>query len=171
MLELERTFLLKHLPPRLDEASSAVMVDIYFPPTADHPTLRLRKRGDTYEITKKKPQTDSASKQTEETVGLSREEYDALSEAPGKRVEKTRYKLLHDGQMAEIDLFGGALKGLGLADFEFEDEESMKRFQPPDYCLAEVSDLTAIAGGFLAGKSYDDIAPAVEPYGYAKLNY
>ena len=41
--ELERTFLLKHLPKDLAKCRSKEIIDIYIPKSREHPTLRIRK--------------------------------------------------------------------------------------------------------------------------------
>ena len=52
-LELELTFLAKGLPPEIESTSPTRIVDIYIPDTPSHSHLRLRQKGDKYEITKK----------------------------------------------------------------------------------------------------------------------
>ena len=50
MIELERTFLVKHLPEGLSSCESKEVLDIYFPASEHHPTLRVRKNGDRFVI-------------------------------------------------------------------------------------------------------------------------
>jgi len=63
----------------------------------------------------------------------------------------------------------GGLKGLVLIDFEFSDEATMRSFTPPEVCLADVSQEAFVAGGVLAGKTYDDIASQLLTYNYEPL--
>ncbi|HWQ60186.1 MAG TPA: hypothetical protein VN420_03490 [Candidatus Fimivivens sp.] len=170
MIELERTYLAKRLPDGLGDCPSKEMLDIYLPAESQHPVLRLRKNGDQLEMTKKTivEGTDS-SKMEEQTIKLSDEEYAALAGIGGKRVGKTRYLYVIDGHTAEVDVFGGALSGLVLVDFEFETEAEKDAFPMPEFCLAEVTQEEFIAGGFLAGKSYDDIAPGLARIGYERI--
>ncbi|NTW30858.1 MAG: hypothetical protein HGA33_06255 [Candidatus Moranbacteria bacterium] len=171
MIELERTYLAKRLPEGLYECPSREMLDIYLPVSSRHPVLRLRKNGDQLEMTKKTivEGTDS-SRMEEQTIKLSDEEYAALAGIGGKRVGKTRYLYEIDGHTAEVDVFDGALSGLILVDFEFETEAEKDAFLMPEFCLAEVTQEESIAGGFLAGKSYDDIAPGLSRFGYERID-
>ncbi|NTW15418.1 MAG: hypothetical protein HGA38_03535 [Candidatus Moranbacteria bacterium] len=170
MIELERTYLAKRLPEGLSDAPSKEMLDIYLPVIARHPVLRLRKNGDRYEMTKKTQLTEAdSSRMEEQTIRLSEEEYAALSSVPGKRVGKVRYRYGYEWLTAEVDVFTGALEGLVLVDFEFETEAEKDTFPMPDFCLVEVTQEEFIAGGFLAGKTYDDIAPGLTRFGYTRL--
>jgi CYTH domain-containing protein len=170
MIELERTFLAKHLPQDLQKHPAKDMVDVYIPASAEHPVLRIRKNGNNYEMTKKQPvkQGDS-SIQKEETIILSPPEYTALMTIQGKRVEKKRYKYPYQGLIAEIDVFGGGLQGLVLVDFEFANKEEMHAFVMPSFCLVEITQEKFTAGGMLCGKSYQDIEHDLKRFGYHKI--
>ena len=168
--ELERTFLLKHLPKGLDKCRKELMVDIYLPKNSRHPCIRIRRVGDSFEITKKSPVADGdSSVQDEHTICLTKEEYGALSRISGKRVSKMRYHFVHDGANAQIDVFRGRLKGLALADFEFDSRMQMDAFRQPDFCLVDVTQEEFIAGGMLCGKSYDSIRHELKRFGYRKI--
>jgi len=52
-LELELTFLAKGLTLEIESTSPTRIVDIYTPDAPGHSHLRLRQKGDKYEITKK----------------------------------------------------------------------------------------------------------------------
>jgi CYTH domain-containing protein len=169
--ELELTFLLKRLPKGLDKCRKERMVDIYIPKSARHPIIRIRRIGDSFEITKKSPvDMRDSSTQDEHTINLTQEEYDALSRMPGKRIDKTRYHFVQDGTSAQIDVFHGRLRGLALVDFEFESRTQMDAFQQPDFCLADVTQEEFIAGGMLCGKRYQDIKQNLDRFRYRKIN-
>lgn len=170
-LERERTFLAKELPQEIKTAEPTRIVDIYIPDTPAHSRLRLRKNGDTYQITKKTPTTaDDASEHIEQTIPLTEEEFAALSRCSAKRVAKDRYRVVIDGTLAEIDIFIEDLAGLVLIDFEFSTEAEKDDFTPPSIALADVTQEDFIAGGLLAGKTYDTIAPELARFCYKKLN-
>lgn len=170
MTELERTFLARYLPDDLNTSPSDEVTDTYIPASATHPILRLRKTNDRYELTKKKPiQNGDASRQTEETISLSHEEYDALSELPGKHLRKVRYRYPHGGLVYEFDIFQDELAGLVLVDVEFETEAKKDRFSPPDFCLADVTQETFLAGGMLSGKRYVNIEATLKKFGYKRI--
>src|SRR3989338_8977956 len=54
MIELEKTYLVKELPKNLLKSKSKEIIDIYVPATVAHPILRIREKGDKFEITKEK---------------------------------------------------------------------------------------------------------------------
>jgi CYTH domain-containing protein len=170
MIELERTYLAKRLPDGLLSCPSREMFDVYLPVSSRHPVLRIRKNGDTLEITKKEPVVDGdASKQEEQTIRLSEEEFAALSGLEGKRIRKTRFLYGFGGRSAEVDVFRDVLDGLVLVDFEFETEEEKNEFPMPEFCLAEVTQEEFLAGGMLCGKTYDDISENLSRFGYERI--
>lgn len=169
-IELERTFLLKKLPVDLGILRSMEVFDIYFPEKAVHPILRLRKKGDKYEITKKHPMEDAdSSRQSEETIPLTEEEFRDFARLQGKRVRKIRHYFQVGPNMAEIDVFQDDLEGLILIDFEFKTVEAKNDFVMPDFCLADVTQELFTAGGILAGKKYEDIEEKLAKYNYKKF--
>lgn len=171
-LEVELTYLARAIPAAASDAAGKLLIDIYVPDTAGiHPRLRIRQKGDSYELTKKVPVTEGdASVHEEVTTPLSQEEFDALASSSSKKVSKMRYNVVIDGHDAEVDVFQDGLAGLVVIDFEFPNEETKARFTPPDVCLADVTQEDFIAGGLLAGKSYADIEPELNRFGYVKLN-
>ncbi|MBL7160622.1 MAG: CYTH domain-containing protein [Candidatus Aenigmarchaeota archaeon] len=169
MIELERTFLAKAVPAGIEKYKSKEIVDVYIPASHPHPTLRIRKEGDKFFLTKKQPVAGDASEQKEQTVELSREEFETLSSVPGKVVQKIRFYYPFEGRTAEIDVFQGQLRGLVLVDFEFSTPEDKAAFTRPDFCLADVTQEEFIAGGKLCGKCYKDIESQLQWFGYTKL--
>jgi len=169
MIELERTFLAKSLPPGLDKCRSKEVIDVYIPMVAEHPTLRIRKDGDMFEITKKEPVNGDASHQEEQTIRITESEFMELMKLEGKAVRKIRYYYDYDGRTAEVDVFQDDLKGLVLVDFEFRTREEKNSFRMPDFCLAEVTHEKFLAGGMLCGKGYSDIEEPLRGFGYSGI--
>lgn len=170
-LEIERTYLARVLPLGLERCPSKEIVDLYLPRKADHAKLRVRRSGDSYAITKKTPVSEaSASIQTEETIRITPEEFKAISRADVRKIEKRRYLFPYGDLTAEIDVFGGKLKGLVLIDFEFKTPELAQSFLMPDFCLADVTEEDYIAGGVLSKYSYAKLKPFLKGYGYQKIS-
>jgi CYTH domain-containing protein len=169
-VELELTYLAKTLPVGLAGCPSKLIVDVYYPASADHPVVRVRQNGDTYQITKKTiiDGTDS-SRMNEETIHLTAEEFAGLAANGGKRVAKRRYLYDFKGYTAEVDVFQGDLAGLVVVDFEFTNRNEQQAFAMPDFCLADITQEEMLAGGVLAGKTYADIAVGLKKYGYRPL--
>lgn len=169
MQEIEKTYLIKAIPDGLAECGREEIWDIYFPKSTMHPKSRLRKIGDSFEITKKERNYDTASVQDEHTISLEQEEFEALSQIEGKELRKLRYYYDHDGRTSEVDVYLNAFEGLVTADFEFETREELDSFKLPSFCLADVSEEDFIAAGLLAGKSYADIETELAKYDYHPL--
>lgn len=169
-VELERTYLVKELPKDLGYYSHKEIVDIYIPKEVEHPVVRIRKNGDRFELTKKVPiKGVDSSEQSEHTVRLSEEEFNALANVVGKRVRKIRYSYSYNGVKAEIDIFQDDLLGLVMVDFEFNDVKEKNSFKMPDFCLVDVTQEKTFAGGMLCGKKYLDIEPRLNDFKYSKL--
>lgn len=171
-LELELTYLAARLPEEVLEAKPKRLTDFYVPgDLAIHPRLRIRQKGDRYELTKKLPAAgDDASQHHEQTLPLTAEEFDTLSQATSRAVSKDRYEVTINGRAAEVDVFRGELKGLVLIDFEFASHEEMNSFTRPDVCGADVTQEDFIAGGLLAGRTYADISGDLDRLGYKRIS-
>ncbi|MDO8664196.1 MAG: hypothetical protein Q7K44_01445 [Candidatus Liptonbacteria bacterium] len=172
MEEIELTYLVKELPTGVKNSPHKEILDIYIPNAAGHATLRIRKAGRKYEITKKEPihKADS-SHQLESSISLTAEEFGELSQLEGMRIRKKRYYYQENGTNYEIDIFQDGLSGLVLADVEFDSLEEKAAFTSPAWCLAEVTQEKFLAGGMLCGKvKYADIETQLGKFGYNKIN-
>jgi len=170
MIELEKTYLAKELPKGLKNCEFKEIIDIYIPKSSEHPKLRIRKKGNKFEATKKKPVSDGdASRLEEQTIILTEDEFSAFQKLDGKKVRKLRYYYNCNGRTAEISVFQDALKGLVMIDFEFATIEEKDNFKMPDFCLADVTQEVFLAGGMICGKSYEDIENDLKRFGYKKL--
>lgn len=105
VLELEKTYLAKYLPENLKDCKTKEIIDLYIPKESDHAKLRIRKNGNTLEMTKKEPVNGDVSSQTEYTIPLTVAEYEALMKLPGKKIHKIRHYYDFEGHQAEIDVF------------------------------------------------------------------
>lgn len=174
MLELEKTYLAKYLPEDLAKYEATEINDTYIPydPRKNpHPKMRIRRKGDRYEITKKtQMDVSDASAQEEQTMTLSAEEYAALAPVEGRKIHKIRYEYPCGDLVAEIDIFQGGLSGLVVVDVEFDSLEEKELFSMPEFCLVEVTQEEFIAGGMLCGKRYEDIENGLKRFGYEKLS-
>ena len=170
MLELEKTYLAKYIPD-ISACKNKEIIDLYFPKNSYHPTLRIRKSGQKFEMTKKTMVDNDTSKQLEHNIILTEDEFLTLSKAEGKRVAKIRYYYDFNGRTAEIDIFHEELSGLVLVDFEFDNEQDKDAFPLPDFCLLDVTGIEFIAGEMLCGKTYQDIQAQLDQLEYKKLSY
>jgi len=168
--EFELTYLAGELPEDFKSSEHKEILDIYIPASAEHATLRIRKHGDTHEITKKEPAsgTDS-SHQIENTIPLTAEEFGDLETLSGKRVRKIRYYYNENGQDYEIDVFRDGLEGLVLVDVEFTSNEEKAKFTAPNWFGADVTQEKFVAGGMLCGKNYEDIQEHLDRFNYSPI--
>ena len=57
----------------------------------------------------------------------------------GRRLQKTRYEIPWRNFVIEIDIYGGKNKGLVVAEVEFPNRSSCRKFKPPDWFGREVT--------------------------------
>lgn len=169
-IELEKTYLIKYLPEGFDISTSKEIKDIYIPKEIEHSILRIKQKGDKYEITKKQPiQGLDSSEQYEHTISLTKEEFSALEQIQGRKVRKIRHYYNHKGIQAEIDVFQDDLLGLVLVDFEFVEKADKDNFEMPEFCLIDITQDKYFAGGVLCGKKYADIENHLNELNYKKI--
>jgi CYTH domain-containing protein len=144
--ELERRFLLEHVPDEAEAGQGHLIVDLYLPET----NLRLRRVEGSepeYKLSKKKtPAPPDYATTTITTLYLSRDEYELLRTLPGRELRKRRH---HLGRYS-IDVFEGKLAGLILAEIAFASDAELRAHATPDFAVRDVSDDVRYTGGSLA---------------------
>ena len=169
-IEIEKTFLAKYLPADLNKYESVDILDVYVPKKVKNADIRIRKRNNIYTITKKSLVPDqNAGTKIEENIIITEEEFKALSKSESNKLRKKRYYYPYKGNMAEIDIFTGNLKGLVLVDFEFKNHEEMNKFIIPDFCLADVTEEIDIAGGVLCHSNFSILKRMLDRFSYKKI--
>jgi CYTH domain-containing protein len=160
-LERERKFLLDRLPEDMTPAAPHVQItDNYLTGTR----LRLRKIRDpqtnkwTLKFTQKfAPNPQDLSRTMITNVYLNAHEYNMLSLFEANEIRKNRYPFEHHGRNYGIDVFLGDLMGLILAEISFESDDELKKFQPPPFAVAEVTNAELFTGAKLAELTFEDI--------------
>lgn len=150
-VEYERRFLVRDLPREKPWAVRRI-VDHYI----DGTRVRLRESVGMVDgapervmkLTQKIPQPDGAPgmQGTLTTMYLGEAEYRIFVQLPAAVIRKTRYSFPPLG----VDAFEGDLKGLFIAEMEFDTEEAMQAFTPPTWLGHEISDDPRFNGGRLA---------------------
>ena len=74
----------------------------------------------------------------------------AWEQTGGRRIHKTRYRVPLDGTVVELDVFHDELKGLILAEVEFDGDRSLAAFEPPTWFGTEVTDDVSYTNASLA---------------------
>ena len=128
--EIEKKYLVNIFPEISDNIiRNEIMQGYVF--ITDSMELRLRKKSDKYFQTIK---TGEGLNRGEFEVELSANQFDVLWPlTENKRVEKTRYEINYSGFLVELDVYKGILGGLMTAEVEFNSEDEIQNFNPPDW--------------------------------------
>jgi CYTH domain-containing protein len=160
-VERERRYLLRALPEGLAvNDPHAQITDNYLTGTR----LRLRKsrwpatNEWTLKLTQKHaPRPPDFSRTLITTIYLDEYEYEVLSVFEGNELRKNRYPFEHGGRKYSVDVFLGDLRGLILAETDFEDDSEMDAFPPPPFAAADVTREESFTGGRLAHTTADEL--------------
>lgn len=101
-------------------------------------TIRIRRAGERTLITWKSPRRGASRDEIEFAVAPEAGAALLATVPSGRRLEKTRFRVAHAGAVWDVDVFGGDLTGLILAEIELERED-----QPvvlPPWVEREVTD-------------------------------
>jgi CYTH domain-containing protein len=160
-VERERRFLLRELPPGLKLSDEhAQITDNYITGTR----LRLRKsrwvstNEWTLKLTQKHaPAPPDFSRTLITSIYLNEHEYETLSVFEGNELRKNRYHFEHEGRRYSVDVFLGELRGLVLAETDFDNDEEMDAFAPPSFAVADVSRDEKFTGARLVALTAEDL--------------
>jgi adenylate cyclase len=134
-VEVERKFVVSRLPDLA--GSEADQIEQGYLAIGPDGEVRVRRKGERLLLTAKRGTGLSREEAEVEIDQASFEQLWALTE--GRRLAKRRHVLPHGGLRIEIDVYGGDLDGLIVAEVEFGSEEEAKDFHPPDWLGEEVT--------------------------------
>jgi CYTH domain-containing protein len=168
LVERERRFLLRR-PVDGPCVRRAVITDRY----VDGTRIRLRQTVETTtdgtvtvrKLTQRIPAPDGGPGLIT-TLYVSDAEYDVLAQLPAAVLTKTRYSVPPFG----VDVFGGELAGLVLAEIELATEEEAAAFPPPAETVAEVTLDTRLTGGRFCTMQRPELLEILEEYGAAPVD-
>lgn len=154
-MEIEKKFLIRKLPERLEQYPVKHIEQGYL---CTDPVVRIRKSNDRYILTYKSQmglegQTEQDVRVNQEVeVSLNQAGYEHLREkTDGCMIQKDRYIIpLPDGHTGELDIFHGILEGLVFIEVEFADSEDAKAFIPPEWFGDNVSGDHRYSNSFLS---------------------
>jgi CYTH domain-containing protein len=160
-VERERRYLLRGLPEGLEPtAPHAQITDNYVTGTR----LRLRKsrwvptNEWTLKLTQKHcPSPPDFSRTLITSLYLNEYEYEVLSVFEGNELRKNRYPYEHEGRRYSVDVFLGALRGLVLAETDFDTDAEMDSFQAPPFAALDVTREETFTGARLVELSAEDL--------------
>lgn len=137
MKEIERKFLLDDVFSWLEEHASHQISQGYLA-IGEGVEVRLRRIGEDHRLTVKR---GTGEIREEVEIALNRGQFEELwGLTQPRRVAKRRFLVpLEDGHGAEVDVYGGDLAGLVVAEVEFSSEKESHRFRPPAWFGLEVT--------------------------------
>jgi adenylate cyclase len=135
--EIERKFLLKQLPDQMNRSRHYVIEQGYLATEPAGRQVRLRKKGKTASLTFK---VGRGAHREEREIKLSPKQFAALwPGTAGRRLRKVRYDIPWKNLLIEIDIYRGRHAGLVVAEVEFPDRITCRRFRPPSWFGREVT--------------------------------
>jgi CYTH domain-containing protein len=162
--ELHRTFLIEQLPEPLTRASVHIQLfDNYIANTR----MRLRSLRDpkTKEWTFILQQRMHFAEQPHRTdlaeIFLNETEYERFKIFEGTEIRKNRYFHEFGGRDVEFDVYIGKLWGLNTLRVEFEDEETLREYEPPSFIFYEITGEEFFRGENLVNREFADVQTEV----------
>ena len=165
-VERERRFLLREPPPGLKLSDPHTQItDNYVTGTR----LRLRKVRDprtnewTLKLTQKHaPAPPDFSRTLITNIYLSPYEYEVLSIFEGNELRKNRYPYTHEGRLYSVDVFLGPLRGLVLAETDFDDDAELDAFPTPSFAHLDVTRDELFTGARLVELTAEELRGALQ---------
>jgi len=134
-MEIERKFLVPE-PPDLGGTESDEIEQGYLA-LGSAGEVRLRRKGEKLVLTAKR---GSGIARDEAEIELDSPEFELLWPlTDGRRLRKRRHVIPHGARRIEVDVYGGDLEGLVVAEIEFPSEDEARAFRPPDWVGEEVT--------------------------------
>jgi CYTH domain-containing protein len=135
--EIERKFLLKQPPDQLKRHRHWPIEQGYLATEPAGRQVRLRKKGKTVSLTFK---VGRGADREEREIKLSSKQFAALwPGTAGRRLRKVRYEIPWNNLLIEIDIYRGRHAGLVVAEVEFPDRITCRKFTPPSWFGREVT--------------------------------
>lgn len=138
--EIERKFLIKHLPVQILHSRHYPLRQGYLANEPRGRHVRLRKKGKTMSLTFKVSRGRGGASREEHEIRLSSKQFETLwSATKGRRLRKTRYEIPWKKLKIEVDIYHGRNQGLIVAEVEFPNQTSRRKFKPPRWFGREVT--------------------------------
>lgn len=133
-MEIERKYLIKELPENLAQYPCKHIAQGYL---NTDPVVRIRRTDDRYTLTYK---GSGLMVREEYNLPLNAEAFLHMRDKiDGILIEKCRYLIPFEKYTIELDIFGGELAPLQLAEVEFETEDEANDFVPPAWFGEDVT--------------------------------
>jgi adenylate cyclase len=150
--ERERKFLVRETPPGLSQRSCEQIEQGYLAVdssgVAGDVEVRIRRSDDHAVLTVK---GGSGMSRREVEMGLPAAAAKKLWPlTKGRRLSKRRYVVPVRGAQIQVDVYGGKLRGLVVAEFEHRSLRALRKFSPPKWLGREVTGKRAYSNSQLA---------------------
>jgi adenylate cyclase len=142
--EIERKFKVEALPEGLLGPASVIQQGYL---SVEPVEIRLRAQDGGHELTVK---SLGGLRRVEVALPVAPEQFDELWPLASAFVEKTRHRVVVNGAVAELDVYGGKLAGLLVVEVEFASEEQAGRFVAPDWFGREITEDSRFRNAALA---------------------
>jgi len=138
MIEIERKFLVKSLPAKMQGGMPILQGYLAHD---EHMEVRIRQYGKKHFLTVKE---GFGLMRRETEIEISPRQFQALwPSTEGRRLEKVRSLVNHGAFQVEVDRYLGDLEPLLVAEVEFSSVEESESFEKPDYFGQEVTEVEA----------------------------
>lgn len=135
--EIERKFLIEFLPPQILRSRHYKIAQGYLSNEPGGRHVRLRKKGNRPTLTFK---VGRSTAREEREITLSQKQFAILWPATvGRRLSKVRYEIPWKKLIIEVDIYRGQNQGLMVAEVEFPNLSSCRKFKPPRWFGREVT--------------------------------
>lgn len=137
--ERERVFLVKELPADIGKyIPTPISVGDFFESNSSD-ALKIRQKGDNYHLIKK--ETNTAHERVEHIINIKEGEFNVLIKCTVQSHRKNRYIYPYGKYMCEIDYYLDRLDGYVRAEVEFNNDEDMLNFTPPEWFGDEITEI------------------------------
>ncbi|MFA6306684.1 MAG: hypothetical protein WCV70_03630 [Patescibacteria group bacterium] len=137
--ERERVYLVKYLPNNLNQFKPIeIQIGDFFDSNAVD-ALKIRQKGNDYHLIKK--EDNSAQERIEHVIHIKEGEFKALIGATVQSHKKLRYLLPLNNLICELDIYKEKLSGYVRVEVEFDNDEDMLNFIPPEWFGGEITEI------------------------------
>ncbi|HSS32761.1 MAG TPA: CHAD domain-containing protein [Solirubrobacterales bacterium] len=147
--EIERKFLVAALPA-VATTQAGTKTEQGYVAIGERTEVRLRRAGGRMTLTAKR---GAGETRAEHEIALYKEQFEAMWPLTAERrlIKRRHLVSLGNGELvAELDVYGGELRGLATVEVEFASAEEGRMFEPPDWFGAELTGDPAYANQSLA---------------------
>jgi adenylate cyclase len=138
-VEIERKFLVGAVPDDVGDHPASALEQGYVAIDADGTEVRIRRKDGASTLTVK---SGGGLARVEEELPIDDATFERLWPlTEGRRIEKVRH-VIPTGEpdiAIELDVYGGALDGLVVAEVEFPGEDEARAYTPPPWFGADVT--------------------------------